>query len=84
MRLIDADELRELYDVHTFNRYNDYSFVIDTLDCMPTVDAVPKDAVFHMETFDPMYEEYAEEDLTLEEMLDKYTDEGYPHMEAEE
>lgn len=39
-RLIDADELRELYNErNNFDTYNDYSFVVDTLDYMPTIDA---------------------------------------------
>lgn len=40
-RLIDADELRELYNEHIFDTYSDYNFVIDTLDYMPTIDAEP-------------------------------------------
>ena len=40
-QLINADELRELYNEHIFDTYNDYSFAIDTLDYIPTVDAVP-------------------------------------------
>jgi len=45
----------------------------------PTVDAVPKDTVFHISTFDEMTDTHAVEELTLEELLDKYTDEGYPN-----
>ena len=41
-RIVDADELRELYiERNNFDTYNDYSFAIDTLDYMPTVEAIP-------------------------------------------
>ena len=68
--------------LHTWTTADVKYFIADFLEQLPTVDAVPRETVFHIETFDPMYEEYGEEDLTLEEMLDKYTDEGYPYTEV--
>lgn len=46
---------------------------------MKVKDCVPKNMVFHVDTYDDMTEEYAIEELTLEELLDKFTDEGYPN-----
>ena len=41
-RIVDADELREFYiERNNFDTYNDYSFALDTLDYMPTVEAIP-------------------------------------------
>ena len=41
-KMVDADELREFYiERNNFDTYNDYSFALDTLDYMPTVEAIP-------------------------------------------
>lgn len=89
MRLIDADKLKAHYswwkDATGEMTMGEAKDIFDEIVALQqTVDAVPKGAVFHIETFDEMHETYTEEELTLEEMLDKYTDEGYPYMEVEE
>ena len=45
----------------------------------PTVDAVPKNMMFHIAIYNAMTEEHSLEEMTLEEILDKFTDEGYPN-----
>lgn len=74
-RLIDADVLMPNAE---YKGKHDVVTAYDIANA-PTIDAVPKSMIFHVETFDEMHETYTEEELTLEELLDKYTDEGYPN-----
>lgn len=84
MRLIDADQL--LNSLRWLDEYDYilYKDVKHDIDDSPTVDAVSREAVFHIETFDEMTEEYSLKEMTLEEILDKFTDEGYPYTEVKE
>lgn len=82
--LADLTKREEKNLLHTWTTVEVKYYIAKILEQLPTVDAVPKEAVFRIETFDEMHETYTEEELTLEEMLDKYTDEGYPYMEVEE
>lgn len=92
MRTINADELNMIKfhplpythitpsDVNVESYERGWNDAIDAImDNSPTIEAVPKNMVFHVDTYDDMEEEYAIEELTLEELLDKFTDEGYPN-----
>lgn len=56
----------------------------DALDNAPIIEAVPKNMIFHVEVYDDMTEEYSLKEMTLGELLNKFTDEGYPYMEEDE
>lgn len=53
------------------------AYKYDIMDA-PIIEAVPKNMVFHVEVYDDMTEKYSLKEMTLAELLDKFTDEGYP------
>lgn len=75
-RLIDVDEL--YVDARLGENEEPY-ISLHQINNAPTIEAVPKNMVFHVDTYDDMTEEYTKEGLTLEELLDRFTDEGYPN-----
>lgn len=77
MRMIDADALPR------HGRRGGLVFWGD-IENAPTVDTVPKNMMFHIAIYNAMTEEHSLEEMTLEEILDKFTDEGYPYMEKDD
>lgn len=88
MELTDKGELWKSYqdicrDIRcyecTMHKLEGGCKVEDLIEYAPTIEAVPKNMMFHIAIYNDMTEEHSFKNMTLEEILDKFTDEGYPN-----
>lgn len=71
MRLIDADALEKEFFHGCQYEHNKYANCIDCpVANAPTVDAIPLDTKIVVQTYDEEHEEWANEIMTIQELLD--------------